>query len=106
GSPRSFLRAPPHVPQRAVEKMPDRLLARLSIREDDVLHLVIALEQADRAPEERLRESREHHVRRIIAQHLGHGLVEDFAVDLLEAQEIVARELGAMALVESIDDIR
>jgi hypothetical protein len=64
------------------------------------------LEKIDRALEESLGESRIHNVRGIVAQHLGHILVDDVPVHLLEANEVLSRELRSVTLVECLDDLR
>ena len=75
--------------KRPVEEMPDRLLAHLRVRQDDILHLIVALKKIDGAFEEGLRERRVHHIGRVVAQHLGHVLVEDVPVHLLKPNEVV-----------------
>jgi len=96
----------PHLPQRPREEVPDCLISCFSVGEDDVLHFVVALEQPDGAAEEGLREGGEDHVGRVVAEHLRHVFVQDLPVYLLEAQEILFAEPGAMALVEGLDDLR
>ena len=86
--------------------MPDRLVAGLGIGEDDIFHFRVALVNFDRPLEKGLAEGRKHHSGRIIAQHFDHILVHDLAVHLLEPEEVFLRELSAMTLVKSANDLR
>ena len=81
----------PRLAKRPPEEVPDGLVAGRGVGEDDVLHLGVALKHADCAFEEGLAEGGEHHVRRVVAQHLDHVLVHDLVVHLLEAKEVLLR---------------
>ena len=86
--------------------MSDRLFPHLCISQHYIPHLIVALEKIDCALEESLGESRIDNIGRIVAQHLGHILIDDFAIDLLEADQVLFGELGAVAVVECLDDFR
>ena len=47
-----------------------------------------------RAFEESSGECRVHNVGRIVAQHLGHSIVDDFAIDLLEADHVAELDVS------------
>ena len=42
---------------------------------------------------------------RVVAQHLGQVVIHDFTVDLLETEEVLAREGRPMAVIERLDDL-
>lgn len=84
--------------------MANGLVSHLGISHHDVLKTVFTLKEPDRTLEERLRKGRINNVRRVVPEHLAHILVENFAVHLLETQEVLLRELGAMAVVERLHD--
>src|SRR5258708_16055815 len=92
----------PDLPECSIEEMANGLVPNFGIGHHDVLKSVFALEQADGTLKERLRKGRIDNVRRGVPEHLSHILVEDFAVHLLETQEVFLRELRAMAVVERL----
>lgn len=94
-----------HRAQRSGEEMLGGLLARPGVAQDDVLQLGVALEELDRTSEEGIAEGLVDDVGRVVAEHLDHVVGEDVAVDLLEAEEVLLGELGAVALVEALDDL-
>lgn len=81
------------------------LLARPGVAQDDVLQLGVALEELDGALEEGVAEGLVGDGGRVVAEHLDHVVGQDVAVDLLEPEEVLLGELGAVALVEALDAI-
>ena len=87
--------------------MADRLFPHLRIREDDIFHFVVALEKIDCALEESLEKAAYTTSGGIVAQHLGHILIDNFPVHLLEADEssrvncVPWRSLKALMISES-----
>lgn len=95
----------PDFPKRPIEKMANGLFSHLSVGQNDVLHFVVPLEQVNRALEEGLRECRVHDVRRVIAQHIGHVVIQNRSINLLETDKVFTRELRPMAVIECLDDL-
>ena len=85
--------------------MPGRPVAGLGIAQDDALHLVVALEHLDGALEESFAECRKHHIGWVVAQHFGQVVIQDFAIDLLETDEVIARECRPVTIIERVDDL-
>ena len=83
--PEAHCLRPSRPPKRSIEEVPGRLFPGYGVRQDNAPDLVVALELADGALEEGVPERCVDQVRRIVAQHLGHVVVEDFLVNLLEA---------------------
>lgn len=66
----------------------------------DAAHLVVLLEHPDHALKEGLRERVVNDVGGIVPHHVEHVVIQDFAVDPLEAQEVLTAEIRAVPLVE------
>lgn len=86
--------------------MPDGLFTGRWFCEDDVFHLGVSLKHADGALEEGLAEGGEHDVGRVVSKHLDHVFIHDLVVHLLEAKEVLFRELRTVAVVECLNNFR